>query len=61
MMKKKNDEGLQKWSPNAFKFYHLDINKPALILQKGVYPYEYMDSREKFIEAYYLKKRFAVS
>ena len=27
-----------------------DINKFALLLRKGVYPYEYMDSQERFDE-----------
>ena len=33
-----------------FKFSINDINKLILLLQKGVYPYEYMDDWEKFNE-----------
>ena len=32
-------------------FCNRDLNKFALLLRTGVYPYEYMDSREKFNEA----------
>ena len=35
---------------NTFKFSINDINKLILLLQKGVYPYEYMDDWEKFNE-----------
>ena len=30
------------------KFCNGDLNKLALLLRKGVYPYEYMDSWERF-------------
>ena len=36
--------------PNIHKFCNNDLNKFALLLRKGVYPYEYMDSWEKFNE-----------
>ena len=36
--------------PNTYQFCNRDLNKFALLLRKGVYPYEYMDSREKFNE-----------
>ena len=36
---------------NTYKFSNHDINKFILLLQKGVYPYEYMDDWEKFNEA----------
>ena len=35
---------------NTYKFYKGDINKFLLLLRKGVYPYEYMDSWERFNE-----------
>ena len=35
---------------NIFKFSNIDINKLVLLLQRGVYPYEYMDDWEKFNE-----------
>ena len=36
--------------PNTYKFCNDDINKFILLLRKGVYPYEYMDSWERFNE-----------
>ena len=36
--------------PNTYRFCNGDVNKFFLLLRKGVYPYEYMDSREKFNE-----------
>ena len=35
---------------NTYQFSNHDINKFVLFLQKGVYPYEYMDNWEKFNE-----------
>ena len=35
---------------NINKFFNHDNNKFILLLQKGVYPYEYIDCREKFNE-----------
>ena len=37
--------------PNKYRFCKGDTNKFALLLRKGVYLYEYMDSWEKFNEA----------
>ena len=35
---------------NIYEFCNEDINKFILLLKKGVYPYEHMDSRERFDE-----------
>ena len=35
---------------NTFEFCNGDTNKFILLLRKGVYPYEYMDSWERFNE-----------
>ena len=42
--------GLIKKFPNIHQFCNGDINKFVLLLRKGVYPYEYMDSWERFDE-----------
>ena len=36
--------------PNTYKIYNNGINKFILLLRKGVYPYQYMDSWERFDE-----------
>ena len=36
--------------PNTNQFCNGDLNKFVLLLKKGVYPYEYMDSQETFNE-----------
>ena len=36
--------------PNTYRFCNKDINKFILLLRKDVYPYEHMDSWERFIE-----------
>ena len=36
--------------PNIHQFCNRDINKFVLLLRKGVYPYEYMESWERFDE-----------
>ena len=54
--KKCNDESYKSINdliekfPNTYRFCYGDLNKFALLLRKGVYPYEYMDSWEKFNE-----------
>ena len=35
---------------NAYEFCNGDLNKFILLLRKGVYPYEYMDSWKRFDE-----------
>ena len=36
--------------PNTYQLCNKDLNKFALLLRKGVYPYEYMDSWKRFKE-----------
>ena len=36
--------------PNTHQLCNKDLNKFALLLRKGVYPYEYMDSWKRFKE-----------
>ena len=36
--------------PSVYEFCEGDLDKFVLLLRKGVYPYEYMDSHEKFEE-----------
>ena len=47
---KKLIEGLIKKFPRVYQFCNGDLNKFVLLLLKGVYPYEDMDSWEKFDE-----------
>ena len=47
---KKLIEGLIKKFPSIYKFCSGDLNKFILLLRKGVHPYEFMDSWEKFDE-----------
>ena len=35
---------------NTYEFCKVDLNKFILLLKKGVYPYEYMDSWQRFDE-----------
>ena len=35
---------------NTFEFRNKDISKFILLLRKGIYPYEYVDSWERFDE-----------
>ena len=52
----KSINGLNKSFPNTYRFGNGDVNKFVLLLRKGVYPYEYMDSWEKFNETSTLDK-----
>ena len=44
----KSIKGLIKKFPNIYQFCNGDLNKLVLLLRKEVYPYEYMDSWERF-------------
>ena len=43
------DELIKKF-PNTYQLCNKDLNKFALLLRKGIYPYEYMDSWKRFKE-----------
>ena len=47
---KKDYKELIKRFANTYEFCNGDTNKFILLLRKGVYPYGYMDSRERFNE-----------
>ena len=47
--------------PNTYKFFNKDVNKFKLLLRKGVYPYEFMDSWEKLKPNYLIKNHFVVN
>ena len=49
-IKKDFNKELIKRFANIYEFCNKDINKSILLLRNGVYPYEYMDSWEKFDE-----------
>ena len=48
--KKDFNKELMKRFANIYEFCNQDINKFILLLRKGVYPYKYMDSWERFNE-----------
>ena len=52
----KLDEKLKEQFFNTYKFTNHDNNKFILLLQKGAYPYKYMDDSEKFNEKKLKKK-----
>ena len=43
---------------NTYSFCNNDLNKYILLLRKGVYPYEYMDSWDLMRHHYQAKKIF---
>ena len=47
---KRSIEGLTKKFSSVYQFCNGDLNKFVLLLRKGVYLYEYMDSWEEFNE-----------
>ena len=46
---KLTDESIKNF-PNLYKFCNSDLNKFFLLLRTDIYPYEYMDSWERFDE-----------
>ena len=50
------NKGLVNKSANIYKFSKRNINKFILLIRKGVYPYEYIDSWERFDEKLLPKK-----
>ena len=49
-IKKRFNKELIKRFANIYEFCNKEINKSILLLRKGVYPYEYTDSWERFDE-----------
>ena len=49
--------GLIKKFPTTYEFCNGDINEFVLLLRKGVYPHEYMDSSEGFDKTLLLDKK----
>ena len=54
-----NKELIQRFE-NIYEFCNGDLNKFILLLIKCVYPYEYMDSWERFMKHHCLKKKFFI-
>ena len=46
--------------PNIYQFCNGDLNKFVLLLRKGVYPYEYMNSWEKLMKLHYHPKKLFI-
>ena len=58
---KKFHEDLKKRLANTYKYFNHETNKFVLLLQKGVYPYEYMDDCDKFNEASLREEKYLYS
>ena len=54
----KSINGLTKEFPRMYQFCNIDLNKFVKLLRKGVYPYEYMDSWERFDETLLPDKKY---
>ena len=52
---------LMKKFPRMSQFCNGDLNKIVLLLRKGVYPYEYMDSWERFNEKSLAPKKIFIA
>ena len=59
--KKKFNKDLIKKFKNTYSLCNNDLNKYILLLRKGVYPYEYMDSWERFNETSLPSKKYFYS
>ena len=57
----KSINGLIEEFPRIYQFCNGDLNKFVLLLRKGVYPYEYMDSWERFDETSLPDKKYFYS
>ena len=53
----KSINGLIKKFPNIYRFCRGNLKKFVLLLRKRVYPYEYMDSWERFNEEFLPDKK----
>ena len=54
---KRYDKKLKRQFSNTYKFSNHDINKFTSLLRRDVYPYEYMDSLDRFNETVITWKR----
>ena len=57
----KSINGLIEKFPRMYQFCNGDLNKFVLLLRKGVYPYEYMDSWERFDKTLLPPKKYFYS
>ena len=57
----KSINGLIEEFPRIYQFCNSDLNKFVLLLRKGVYPYEYMDSWERSDETSLPDKKYFYS
>ena len=55
-----NEEPIKRFA-NTYEFCNEDINKFIMLLRKGVYPYEYMDSWHRFNETLLPDKKASCS
>ena len=55
-----NKELIKKFK-NTYNFCNNDINKFVLLLRKGIYPYEYMDSWKDLMRHHYQAKKIFIA